>query len=60
MRNVAFYHVFAVFKLAVILEGLYMQYLQETGANPDSARFEWFVPVLVGRAQRLMAEAAGA
>ena len=60
MRNVAFYHVFAVFKLAVILEGLYMQHLRETGANPDSARFEWFVPVLVGRAQRLMAEAAGA
>ena len=58
MRRVAFYHVFAVFKLAIILEGLYMQHLQETAANPDSARFEWFVPVLVERAQRLM-EAAG-
>ncbi|MXY72411.1 MAG: phosphotransferase family protein [Dehalococcoidia bacterium] len=59
MQHVAFYHVFAVFKLAIILEGLYMQHLQETAANPDSARFEWFVPVLVDRAQRLMAAAGG-
>ena len=57
MRHAAFYHVFAVFKLAVILEGLYMQHLEETAANPDSARFEWFVPVLVERARRLMAAA---
>lgn len=59
MRRAAFYHVFAVFKLAVILEGLYMQHLEATAANPDSARFEWFVPVLVERARRLMAAAGG-
>ena len=57
MQHVAFYHVFSVFKLAIILEGLYAQHLKSTGANPDSARFEWFVPVLVERAHRLMEEA---
>ncbi len=54
MRDFAFYHVLAVYKLAIILEGLYMHYLEATASNPDSAKFEWYVPMLIGRMQRLM------
>lgn len=57
MQHVAFYHVLAVYKLAIILEGLYMHYLEATASNPESARFEWQVPMLIARMQRLMAEA---
>jgi aminoglycoside phosphotransferase (APT) family kinase protein len=55
MQNFAFYHVLAVYKLAIILEGLYMHYLESTASNPESARFEWFVPQLIERMHRLMA-----
>lgn len=55
MRNFPFYHVFAVYKLAIILEGLYMHYLEATASNPESARFEWQVPQLVERAHRIIA-----
>lgn len=58
MRNFAFYHVFAVYKLAIILEGLYMHYLEKTASNPDSARFEWQVPTLIDRANRIIASDA--
>lgn len=58
MRNFAFYHVLAVYKLAIILEGLYMHYLESTASNPESARFEWQVPQLVERAQRIIDGAA--
>lgn len=54
MRDFAFYHVLAVYKLAIILEGLYMHHLEATASNPDSAKFEWYVPMLIGRMQRLM------
>jgi len=56
MRDFAFYHVLAVYKLAIILEGLYMHYLGSTASNPASAEFEWYVPVLVDRMHRLMGE----
>lgn len=56
MKNFAFYHVLAVYKLAIILEGLYMHYLEKTASNPASADFEWYVPVLVDRMHRLMGE----
>lgn len=56
MRNFTFYHVLAVYKLTIILEGLYMHYLEATASNPESARFEWYVPLLIGRMQRLMGE----
>jgi hypothetical protein len=52
---VTFYHALAVFKLAIILEGLYMHYLEATASNPDSARFEWQVPMLVNRIHRVIA-----
>lgn len=54
MKHFAFYHVLAVYKLAIILEGLYMHYLEKTASNPASAEFEWYVPVLVDRTNRLM------
>lgn len=54
MRNFTFYHVMAVYKLAIILEGLYMHYLEATASNPESAKFEWYVPMLIGRMHRLM------
>ena len=56
MKNFAFYHVLAVYKLAIILEGLYMHYIEKTASNPASADFEWYVPVLVDRMHRLMGE----
>ena len=56
MKNFPFYHVLAVYKLAIILEGLYMHYVEKTASNPASADFEWYVPVLIDRAHRLMGE----
>jgi aminoglycoside phosphotransferase (APT) family kinase protein len=56
MKNFAFYHVLAVYKLAIILEGLYMHYIEKTASNPGAAEFEWYVPVLIERAHRLMGE----
>lgn len=61
MTHFTFYHVLAVYKLAIILEGLYMHYLEATASNPESARFEWHVPMLIDRMQRLIAkESVGA
>jgi aminoglycoside phosphotransferase (APT) family kinase protein len=56
MKHFAFYHVLAVYKLAIILEGLYMHYLEKTASNPGAAEFEWHVPVLVDRMHRIMGE----
>ena len=50
----SFFRFFSVFKLSVILEGLYMQYLEQTAVNPQNARYEWEVPLLVDRLQRLI------
>jgi aminoglycoside phosphotransferase (APT) family kinase protein len=57
MEHFPFYHCLAVWKYAVILEGLYRLYLEGSAANPKTAEFEWKVPQLVKRAQRIMAEA---
>ncbi len=57
MEHFPFYHCLAVWKYAVILEGLYRLYLEGSAANPKAAEFEWKVPQLVKRAQRIMAEA---
>jgi aminoglycoside phosphotransferase (APT) family kinase protein len=56
MKHFAFYHVLAVYKLAIILEGLYMHFIEKTASNPASADFEWYVPVLVDRMHRIMGE----
>ncbi len=54
MQHFPFYHCFAVWKLAIILEGLYRHYLEGTASNPKANEFEWKVPQLVDRAHRIM------
>jgi aminoglycoside phosphotransferase (APT) family kinase protein len=58
MREFTFYLVLAQYKLAIIIEGLYANYLSSTAANPASAAFEWQVPRQVDRARRSIAEGA--
>ena len=55
MEHFAFYHCLAVWKLAIILEGLYRHYIEGTASNPKANEFEWKVPQLVDRAHRIMA-----
>lgn len=55
MTHFSFYHCFAVWKVAIILEGLYRHYLEGTAANPKAAEFAWKVPQLIDRAHRIMA-----
>ncbi len=55
MTHFPFYHCLAVWKQAIILEGLYRHYLEGTAANPKAAEFEWRVPQLVARAHRIIA-----
>ena len=57
MEHFPFYRCLAVWKYAIILEGLYRHSLEGTAANPKAAEFAWKVPQLVQRAQRIMAEA---
>jgi aminoglycoside phosphotransferase (APT) family kinase protein len=57
MAHFPFYLCMAVWKLTIIVEGLYAHYLDGTAANPRAAEFEWRVPLLVERMQRIMAEA---
>lgn len=52
--DLGFYRVLALYKLAIILEGLYAGYLEGTGSNPSAGGFEQEVPLLVARAQRLI------
>jgi aminoglycoside phosphotransferase (APT) family kinase protein len=54
MQNFLFYHVLAAYKLIVILEGLYMHYIEGAAANPGAKEFEWRVPMMVVQAQRLI------
>ena len=55
MRHFAFYHCMAIWKYAIILEGLYRHYLEGTASNPKANEFEWKVPQLVARAHRIIA-----
>jgi aminoglycoside phosphotransferase (APT) family kinase protein len=54
MQNFLFYHVLAAYKLIVILEGLYMHYIEGSASNPGAREFEWRVPMMVVQAQRLI------
>lgn len=56
MKHFGFYRVLAVYKMVIILEGLYMHYLERTASNPGAAEFAWYVPVLIDRMHRLMGE----
>ena len=54
MKDFHFYHVLALWKLAIIVEGLYVHYRQGTASNPGAAEFEVRVPRLIQRAHILM------
>jgi aminoglycoside phosphotransferase (APT) family kinase protein len=55
MKNFQFYIVLGIYKLAIILEGLYAGYLAGNAANARAAEMEWRVPPLVERMHRAMA-----
>lgn len=57
MEHFDWYHVLALWKLAIILEGLYVHYKTGTASNPASAAFEIQVPALIQRARLLMESA---
>jgi aminoglycoside phosphotransferase (APT) family kinase protein len=57
MRDFPFYLCFAIWKLAIILEGLYAHHLDGTAANPRTEEFEWRVPLAIERMHRIMAQA---
>ncbi len=59
MTSFPFYLCFSVWKLAIILEGLYAHYLDGTASNPLAAEFAWRVPRLVTRMRGIMADAGG-
>lgn len=54
MEDFDWYHVLALWKLAIILEGLYVHYKTGTASNPGAAAFEVSVPALIERARALM------
>lgn len=55
MREIQFYMALALWKLAIILEGLYAGYLEGTAANARAAEMEFRVPRLIERMHRFMA-----
>jgi aminoglycoside phosphotransferase (APT) family kinase protein len=57
MEHFDWYHVLALWKLAIILEGLYVHYRTGTASNPESAAFEIQVPMLIERARSLIGRA---
>jgi aminoglycoside phosphotransferase (APT) family kinase protein len=54
MKDLLFYRVLAGYKMPVILEGLYMHYLEGSAANAGAAEFEWRVPMLIASALHLI------
>lgn len=58
LRNFPFYHAMALWKLAIILEGLYVHYKTGTASNPGAAEFETRVPALIRRAALVIERAA--
>lgn len=55
MRHFQFYLCCAVWKLAIIMEGLYMHYLSGTAPNRRAAEMEWRVPLNIERLHRIIA-----
>lgn len=58
MRHIGFYHMLALWKLTIIIEGLYMHFLEGSAANPRAGEFEWRVPLMIARMRRLLRELA--
>ena len=57
MRHFAFYHALALWKLAIICEGLYVQYKEGKASNPRSAQLEYRVLNMIRRAERVIESA---
>ena len=57
MHHYPFYYTLALWKLTIIIEGLYMHYLEGTAANARAAEFEWRVPMMIERMHRAIAAA---
>jgi aminoglycoside phosphotransferase (APT) family kinase protein len=55
MKDFLFYRVLAGYKTIVILEGLYMHYIEGAASNPGAAEFEWRVPMSIESLQRFIA-----
>lgn len=55
ISNLLFYRVLAAYKGIVILEGLYMHYIEGAAANPAAAEFEWRVPMMIEGTRALIA-----
>jgi aminoglycoside phosphotransferase (APT) family kinase protein len=58
INNFEFYHVFGLFRLAVIVQQIYFRYSKGQSANPQFAHFGQLVNYLEQRCARLMDEAA--
>jgi aminoglycoside phosphotransferase (APT) family kinase protein len=58
LHDLPFYYVLALWKLTIIMEGLYMHYLEGTAANPRAGEFAWRVPLMIARMHRAMAHSA--
>ena len=56
MEHFDWYHVLALWKLAIILEGLYVHHKTGTASNPASDAFEARVPALIQRARLLIVD----
>ena len=54
MGDLLFYKALAAYKGIVIIEGLYMHYLEGSAANPLTAEFEWRVPMQIAILQRMI------
>lgn len=59
MQAFPFYHTFALWKLAIILEGLYAHYREGTASNPRAEEFAWRVPLTIERMYRAMGAGNG-
>jgi len=56
LHHFDFYYTLALWKLTIIIEGLYALYLQGVAANPRTAEFAWRVPLMIERMHRGMDE----
>jgi aminoglycoside phosphotransferase (APT) family kinase protein len=54
MKDLLFYRALASYKGVVIIEGLYMHYIEGAAANPAAADFEWRVPMQIAALQQLI------
>lgn len=54
IHDMRYYRIFAMFRGAVISEGIYMRYIEGNVTNPLAARMEWQVPLRIERMVSLL------